>query len=465
MNTKTYLAARNPTDTEVTIYAEYSHNRKVKRVPTGERVRLKQWDNITRTVTGTGSAAINKTIHKVLATLEAQVQEIYLENGNVYPTVEQLSRQHTQQATQLHAAVAESPLTDVMVAWMATKEDWAHSTRQNFDTVLANIRDYERAHATTWYLSKLVNEDIRNWQQWLKTAKKGKNQQGYNDQTLHKRVRLLRQFLRQHPAPQVRLDADGAKALHAVMMTTPFVLSQAELDAIEALDLSHDKRLDEVRDLMLLQAFCGLRFSDLSRLTTRHITSTHISIRMQKSGAKAVKVHVPLVNQSRRVVDKYTVNGILSLPIKCSQKFNKGIQAVCRMIPELHEEHTQDRRLRGKSFEHTEPKYKFVTSHTMRRTFVSIWLDKGFSNKEVMSLSGHTSLIAFQRYLGATEQRSDTGKKFDECWNPTKATVPSAQEVSLTLSPEDIQKVLAGHPLSVDARQVLAAQYAASMRS
>ncbi|MGI4873432.1 MAG: tyrosine-type recombinase/integrase [Janthinobacterium lividum] len=464
MSTKTYLAARNPSSTDVAIYAEYSHDRKVKRVPTGERVPLAQWDNVMRSMIGTGSAAINKTINKVLATLEAQVQKLYLENGNVYPTVEQLSQQQNQQATHIQAVATETPLTSVLVAWMATKEDWADSTLRNFNTVLANIKDYEQAHGVVWYLSKLINEDIRNWQQWLKKAKPGKQQQGYNDQTLHKRVRLLRQFLRQHPAPQVNLNHEATKALHATMQTIPFVLSQNDLNAIETLDLAHDQRLAEIRDMMVLQAFCGLRFSDLERLTERHLTESHISIRMKKSGAKAVQVYIPLVRQSRQIIAKYTTNGTLQLPLKYSQEFNYGIRAVCRLIPSLHANHTQDRRLRGKGFEYTKPKYKFVTSHTLRRTFVSICLDKGFATKEVMSWSGHTTLSAFQRYIGATEQRSDNGKEFDARWEAAQITPVTTQQVSLTLSQEDLRNILSGLPISAEARQVLSAQYAISMQ-
>ena len=96
MDTKTYLAARNASKGSVTIYAEYSHNRKLKRIPTGIRVAQANWDNTTRKVISTGATAANKKTQEVLELLKNQVRELYLANGNVSPTVEQLSRhQHT----------------------------------------------------------------------------------------------------------------------------------------------------------------------------------------------------------------------------------------------------------------------------------------------------------------------------------------------------------------------------------
>lgn len=463
MHTKTYLAARNPSGGIVTIYAEYSHNRKIKRVPTGERIAQARWDNSTRNVVGTGATATNKKIQEVLELLKHQVRELYLANGNVYPSVEQLSRHQLKGAEVAQVVAKELPLTKVLTAWMETKEDWAPSTRRNFNTLLYNIKDFERAHKTIWYLSSLQTADVRVWQQWLKKAKQGKEQQGYNDATLHKRVRLLRQFLRQRPAPGVNLADDGTKALHAVMQTTPFVLSQEMLDAIEVLPLPLLSRLDKIRDVLVLQAFCGLRWSDMSRLESRFVSGDFISLPMRKSAAKAVKVHVPLFRQARQVLAKYTSDGRLDLPVFAEQEFNRGIKDVCQLIEALHEEHTQDYRLHGKAMERTKPKWKFVTSHTLRRSFVSLCLDKKFSVKEVMSWSGHSSLAAFQRYVGATAQRPGSIAEFDQRWEADRTTPSTTPRKPEPLTVEGLLSGRMGLPISEELKQALA-QYASSMQ-
>lgn len=462
MDTKTYLAARNASKGSVTIYAEYSHNRKLKRVPTGIRVAQANWDNTTRKVISTGATAANKKTQEVLELLKNQVRELYLANGNVSPTVEQLSRHQLQRAEVVQAVATEIPLTQVLTEWMETKEDWAPSTRRNFYTLLYNIQDFEEAHKTTWYLSALQTSDVRVWQQWLKKAKQGKEQLGYNDATLHKRIRLLRQFLRQHPAPGVKLTDDGTKALHAVMQTTPFVLSQEMLDAIESLVLPPLSRLDRLRDVLVLQAFCGLRWSDMSRLETRYVAGDFISLPMKKSAAKAVKVHVPLFRQARQVLAKYTNDGKLNLPTFAEQEFNRGIKDVCQLVEALHEEHTQDYRLHGKPMERTKPKWKFVTSHTLRRSFVSLCLDKNFAVKEVMSWSGHSSLAAFQRYIGSTAQRVGSIAEFDQRWEANRASPRTTPAPSEPMTMDSLLNGIGGLPISDELKRVLA-QYATSM--
>ncbi|KAA9338444.1 tyrosine-type recombinase/integrase [Hymenobacter busanensis] len=463
MAKKCYLAARNLSGGHVTIYAEYSHARKIKRLPTEVRIPQAQWDNHSRTVIGTGAKSHNKKALDVLETLSAKVQELYLANGCVYPTCAQLTKSLEMRSIELQVEADELPLTEVLTNWMKTKEDWAASTRRNFNTVLHNIEDFEKAHKTTWYLSSLQTEDIRLWQQWLKTAKRGKEQQGYNDQTLHKRVRLLRQFLRQHPAPGVNLADEGAKALHAVMQTTPFVLAQDDLDAIEALPFGLHSRLDKIRDLLVLQAFCGLRWSDLRRLNSRFVTGNFINMPMKKSGAKASRVHIPIFHQARAVLNKYTINGVLSLPAISEQKFNDGIKEVCQQVESLHEEHTQDYRLRGQALERTKLKWEFVTSHTLRRTFITECLNKGFALKEVMSWSGHRTFLAFQKYVGITEQREDSIAEHHERWKAGKQkSAPSSSAPVLAA----VEAMLNGNS-SFEVRQGLEhllKQYAGSMQ-
>ena len=46
-----------------------------------------------------------------------------------------------------------------------------------------------------------------------------------------------------------------------------------------------------------------------------------------------------------------------------------------------------------------EPKWKLVTSHTPRRTFVTVNILRGFSEAEVRRASGHKSSSSFEKYL------------------------------------------------------------------
>jgi len=45
------------------------------------------------------------------------------------------------------------------------------------------------------------------------------------------------------------------------------------------------------------------------------------------------------------------------------------------------------------------PKYKRVSSHTARRTFISLSLENGMRPEVVRSITGHRNLKSFEKYI------------------------------------------------------------------
>ncbi|QDA59028.1 tyrosine-type recombinase/integrase [Hymenobacter jejuensis] len=438
---KVYLAPRNLRNGYYTLYAEYSHARQVKRIPTGARCASSNWCVTSRKAIGTGAKEINAQVQPVLDTLKAQVQHLYLQNGSLYPPVEQLNRHRASLEHTLQAVSTEPPLRQVLTEWMATKVDWKTTTRRSYTTLHNNIRDFERAKRTTWYLSSLTNADIRTWQTWLKDNKHGKDGSvGYADSVLEKRLRLLRTFLGKRHAPQVNLDDEATKRLHQIMLTTPVVLTPAELEALAALPLTTGSRLDRVRDLALLQSFCGLRISDMKRLETRFVCEGFISLNMWKSGTKAVWVHIPIFPHAARVLAKYTVAGELKLKTFSDQKFNDYFKELCQLVPALLRTHLQEYSRHGVRGVRKQAKWLYLTSHSLRRTFVTMCLELGFSAHEIMSWSGHTDWKSFQRYVGKAQQRPDAASDFARRWEERRLVrEQSASEyaVSMQLEPPE----------------------------
>lgn len=53
------------------------------------------------------------------------------------------------------------------------------------------------------------------------------------------------------------------------------------------------------------------------------------------------------------------------------------------------------------------PKYELITTHTARRTFITLSLEKGIRPEVVMSITGHKDYKTFKAYIKIT----DTVKK------------------------------------------------------
>lgn len=61
-------------------------------------------------------------------------------------------------------------------------------------------------------------------------------------------------------------------------------LSEKEIDELERLNLSTNKRLEQVRDLFLVACYTGQRFSDLNKINQSNIIDDeYIAIRQQKT--------------------------------------------------------------------------------------------------------------------------------------------------------------------------------------
>jgi integrase len=54
--------------------------------------------------------------------------------------------------------------------------------------------------------------------------------------------------------------------------------------------------------------------------------------------------------------------------------------------------------------EFLEPKYKFIGTHTARRTFVTLCLEKGMRPETVMSITGHKDYKTFKKYIKLTDK-------------------------------------------------------------
>ena len=53
----------------------------------------------------------------------------------------------------------------------------------------------------------------------------------------------------------------------------------------------------------------------------------------------------------------------------------------------------------GETIDNTQPKYKFITSHTARRTFITLSLQKGMRPEVVMKIVGHSDIRTMMKYV------------------------------------------------------------------
>lgn len=178
-------------------------------------------------------------------------------------------------------------------------------------------------------------------------------------------------------------------------------LSEEELTALYGLDLTGNGRLDRVRDLFLIGAYTGLRFSDFSDLRPENITHNG-RILTRKAVKTNGRVSIPLNGNVLAMLAKY--DGVPPRTIT-NQKMNDYLKELCRLAG-LVERVEVSRTSGGKRQTRYLDKCELVTTHTARRSFATNAYLAGVPTVAIMKCTGHKSEAVFLRYIKVSPEQN-----------------------------------------------------------
>lgn len=228
------------------------------------------------------------------------------------------------------------------------------------------------------------------------------NQKKHSANTLRRNVGLFKTFLywALENGHTYKTDFQTFKAPKA-QQTDEIALSLVQVQEVFDYDLSNNERLEKVRDLFVFGCATGMRYSNYSKVERKDIQNGVIKVRDNKNNNKSLEV--PLNDFSTYVLKKYDYK----LPKLSNQKFNTYIKEVFKLIG--YDENIKKTIKIGKDIiELINPMYERVSSHTARRSFITIMKNKKIPDKVIMSYTGHKSLEVFNKYYKPNhEDRKD----------------------------------------------------------
>ncbi len=173
-------------------------------------------------------------------------------------------------------------------------------------------------------------------------------------------------------------------------------LTEDELQKLAALELEARPSLDRVRDLFIIAAYTGLRFSDFSTLKPDNIQEIDgiktFNVLTQKTTQRVV---IPIHHLVEDVLRKYNFN--LPEPIS-NQKMNDALKVLCK-IAGLIQVVTKRQYNGGKVIEVPYQKFQLVSSHTGRRSFATNAYKAGVPMLSIMRITGHKKPETFLKYI------------------------------------------------------------------
>ena len=231
------------------------------------------------------------------------------------------------------------------------------------------------------------------------------NEKNHSANTLRRNVGLLKTFLywALEGGYTYKNDFQKFKAPKA-QQTDEVALTLKQVENVFQFDLSKNKRLEKVRDLFVFGCATGMRYSNYSKVGKKDIQNGIIKVRDEKNNDKTLEI--PLNEYSVYVLKKYDYK----LPRITNQRFNDYIKEVFKLLG--YDEDIKKTIKIGKDIiEQINPFYERISSHTARRSFITIMKNKKTPDKVIMSFTGHKSLEVFNKYY---KPNNDDKKVFME---------------------------------------------------
>jgi len=385
----------------------YSYKSLVKKFATGVHVPLEYWNEAKQEVRPGGVddvAVANGHLKTVKAKLDAIIRQ-HIQEQSEKPTLAQLEAVYAKDKPKAETKTVTADVLEALAAYIERRRSEIQpNSLKAYAALYQNLSLYKGIAGKEWRLDTLTTQEVEAFQAWLISNR------GFYNTTVERRVIALKKFLEAH-AEHVTIDYRALRPKHKVKAARnyhPVTLTPEELEGIRQLQLQHLPRLEKVRDLFLLATWSGLRFSDIVRLSPEHVKSTkdgyRVRIDISKTGDYS---DIPLFPVAAEILAKYGGHA----PVISNQKFNKFIKEVMvlgsEVIPSLNEEVSQFHHEGNRKVSIKKPKFAWVSSHTCRRSFITLNIQLGTPQHYVMKWSNHVDGRSWRRYQNALQGESD----------------------------------------------------------
>ncbi len=361
---------------------------------TGEKVRPEFWDDQTQRLKLNRKYPEHSDINLNLNKLQVAITEVYKDfnNGDISP--EDFRKELDYRlgyAKRPEDKAAKVPtLFESIQTLIDEKKVQPRGTWKILQTVFWLLKSYSEERTAGLNYENIDFAFFSDFKAWLFAPPRL-----HSSNYAAKVVSVIRQFLRDAQRRGYHTKTDYQGFTVKKIKTTKIALSFEELEALYLLDLSQNQRLERVRDLFLIGAYTGLRFSDFSRIHAQHIETvegkTILNITTQKTGQP---VSIPLLPIPLALLRKYNFEA----PKISNQKMNEYLKELGQMAG-LTDKMLVTGSKGGKREDLTAEKWEKLTTHVCRRSFATNFYRDNVPINVLMKITGHATERQFMQYI------------------------------------------------------------------
>lgn len=275
-----------------------------------------------------------------------------------------------------------------------TNRTLCSGTIYNHKNALNRLQQYckEKRKKIVWELfNRRFEESFIAWM----------NDKGYSDNTLANQFSVMKVWLTDAEIEGLMTDKYFHKYPTKARDVPNIYLTEEEIKRLYDIDFTDEEvkkqidpksNIEQTRDLFIIACWTGLRYGDWHDLSKSQITKDRINMTTHKT---MKNVTIPLHPMVKEIIKKY--NG--TFPKSVDKTITTKQIQKCGEIAHIDEPITLSRIRGGKEILRQEPKYKFITNHTARRSFCTNMYLRRIPTKAIMAISGHTTEANFIKYI------------------------------------------------------------------
>lgn len=395
---------RKPKDTKPTliVFSVYFKNERKKFVySTGESIQPSEWDFENRQPNNLKGRTEEGERHRVIKRQIDRYDTFFAELVNRYKNInEELDIETARTEFDKEFKRVEAKSHDFFLVYerfLDSKRN-DHTDTANSATTIKRyeynkklLEDFEKDTRRTLHFNKINADFYNDFIDYCVKVKK------HASNTLKRNVGLLKTFLNWALENNHTYKTDFKKFKSPKGQATDEVaLTLEQVKEIYEHDLSKHKKLERVRDVFVFGCTTGMRISNYSKVKKSDIENGFIKVVDKKNNDKVLKI--PLTDFSMEILEKYDYK----LPVISTQKFNKYIKDVFEAAGYTHKI-KKITKVGNDVIEQSIAFYDRISSHTARRSFITIMKNKKIPDKVIMEITGHRSLEVFNKYYKPNE--------------------------------------------------------------
>ncbi|WP_282629622.1 site-specific integrase [Empedobacter sedimenti] len=382
----TFVLAKPSSNLETTIEMVVRWDSQQIRISSKKKILPKNWNPLKMKVKDSNFNKTGLEINSHLEKMKSSATDVYifLTNGFGRPPLKEEFKVKFKNYFFGGGKIDSKPkittLVEAFNLYIKTKTYLKESSIQTINQTKTNIVNYELLNKE---IVTLDNFDVNIRNSLIDLF----FELDYKGPTIYRRLKYIRTVLKfaeelgysVHPYYKVNSFLTKDEESYQIALT------EEELNEFINLDLNYDSSLELVRDQFLALVITGQRFSDLNKITSNYVDDDG-SLKFIQEKTK-ISVHFPLMKNLKQILDKYP----LGWPIRYSnQKFNKKLQAIAKKCSLLERPLINNENIK---------RMDKISSHTARRSFVTIYYSKGVPLDVIMLATGHKQEKTVKGYI------------------------------------------------------------------